>query len=69
MEGRPRSEGYRAGGRAQSELVILKNLKSVAQLGKEKGDDPLPENESVEPRPVIQLGEKVTPDQVREGKL
>jgi hypothetical protein len=42
-------------------------LKSVLQLGKEKGESPLPENESVTPGTTIKLGKKVTPAQVREG--
>ncbi len=33
----------------------LKDLKSVAEIGKEKGDVPLPENESVDPDNIIQL--------------
>lgn len=46
---------------------ILNGLKSVFQLGQEKGESPLPENESVTPGTVVQVGPKVTPDQVREG--
>jgi len=47
----------------------FKGLKSVFQLGKQKGESPLPENESVEPGKVFQLGTKVTPEQVREGRF
>jgi len=46
----------------------LKKLKSVKELGAIKGEQPLPENQSVEPGPVIQL----TPDGnavVREGEF
>jgi len=46
---------------------ILKGLKSVFQMGQEKGESPLPENEPVTPGPVVQVGPKVTADQVREG--
>ena len=42
-------------------------LKSVFRLGKEKGESPLPENESVTPEATIKLGKKVTSTQVREG--
>ncbi len=41
-------------------------LKSIFQMGQERGESPLPENESVEPGPVIGLGKRTTPDQVRE---
>jgi hypothetical protein len=47
----------------------LRKLKSVLQLGKEKGDAPLPENESVTPRRVIQLRKGLRKDQVREGRF
>lgn len=45
----------------------LKGLKSVSQLGKEKGDKPLPENESVEVKTVIELQSKPSRNHVREG--
>ncbi|HEX8246008.1 MAG TPA: hypothetical protein VF541_21010 [Longimicrobium sp.] len=45
----------------------LAKLKSIFQLGKEKGDVPLPENQSVETTTVIALHEKPTPETVREG--
>lgn len=45
----------------------LAKLKSIFQLGKEKGDVPLPENESVDTTNVIGLKEKPTPATVREG--
>jgi hypothetical protein len=45
----------------------LKGLKSVATLGQQKGDRPLPENESVEPQQVVGIPAKRTPHQVREG--
>jgi hypothetical protein len=46
---------------------VLAALKSVAELGAEKGDMPLPENESVEVDRVRRVGPKKRPDQVREG--
>lgn len=45
----------------------LAGLKSVADLGQEKGDVPLPENESVTPDTVIRLRGKLKKDEVREG--
>jgi hypothetical protein len=45
---------------------ILAKLKSVLGLGKEKRQDPLPENESCDPGHVVPLGPRVG-DQVREG--
>lgn len=43
---------------------ILKALKSVLQMGQHKGDVPLPENQSAEPRKVVQYRRG---DRVREG--
>jgi hypothetical protein len=45
----------------------LAGLKSVAELGQEKGDVPLPENESVTPDTVVKLRRKLKQDEVREG--
>ena len=47
---------------------ILKKLKSVMEMGREKGDVPLPENEMVTAERVIQLRRALTKDQVREGE-
>jgi hypothetical protein len=46
---------------------ILGGLKSIFNLGKEKGDVPLPENTPVEPAHVVPLHEKPTGATVREG--
>jgi hypothetical protein len=46
----------------------LAKLKSVKAMGEKKGETPLPENESVEPGPVITLGEART-TVVREGEF
>ena len=54
---------------AVSGSKILKGLKSIVTLGKEKGDVPLPENESVDPDNVIQLRKGLQPGQVREGRF
>jgi len=45
----------------------LADLKSVKQLGEEKGDVPLPENESVDPKNVKKLRHGLKKNQVREG--
>lgn len=47
----------------------LNGMKSVVQKGKEKGDKPLPENESVEVQTVIPLQKKLAKGQVREEKF
>jgi hypothetical protein len=45
----------------------LAGCKSVKELGEEKGDVPLPENESVDPQNVNKLRHGLRKDQVREG--
>ena len=47
--------------------AVLAALKSVATLGAERGDAPLPENESVEVDRVVRLGPDRRSGQVREG--
>ncbi len=54
-------------GKALEGSGVLKGLKSVLQMGKEKGDVPLPENQSVDPTHVVHLREGLARDQVREG--
>ena len=46
---------------------ILASLKSVLQLGKEKGEVPLPENMPVDPANVVHLRQGLRENQVREG--
>jgi hypothetical protein len=46
----------------------LKRLKSVMEMGRLKGDNPLPENESVSPDRIVQLRSKLKKNQVREGE-
>jgi hypothetical protein len=48
---------------------ILDKLKSVVQIGKEKGQKPLPENQSADIQNVKVLSGKKFPDQVREGNF
>jgi hypothetical protein len=45
----------------------LEELKSVAEMGKEKGDNPLPENEGVDPDNIVKLRKGLKKGQVREG--
>jgi hypothetical protein len=47
----------------------LKGLKSVNEMGKKKGDVPLPENETVTPENIIKLRSGLKKDQVREGSF
>jgi hypothetical protein len=46
---------------------ILKGLKSVVQMGKDKKDKPLPENESVSPKKIVELRKGLKKSEVREG--
>ena len=45
---------------------VLNGMKSVAQIGNEKCDVPLPENQSVNPAHVVGLRHGLKPGQVRE---
>jgi hypothetical protein len=47
----------------------LAGMKSVAQMGELKGDEPLPENESVTPERVIELRGNLRKDEVRDGRF
>lgn len=47
----------------------LAALKSISELGKEKGDAPLPENESVSPENIVNLRRDLKKNQVREGRF
>ncbi len=47
----------------------LAGVKSVKQMGEEKGEHPLPENETVVPKQVIKLGAGSGRDEVREGRF
>ena len=47
----------------------LAGLKSVVEMAAEKGDCPLPENESVSPQNVIHLRGGLRKGQVREGRF
>lgn len=56
-----------AGAQALPGSSALAAIKSVIELGRRKRDNPLPENESVTPEPVIALRAGLQRDQVREG--
>lgn len=65
--GLPWFDYYNKDGKALSGSQKLDQMKSVAQKGKEKGDVPLPENESVTPDHIIKMRKSLMRDQVREG--
>jgi hypothetical protein len=67
--GLPWFDYYDDGAAALAGSSKLANLKSVAEMGAEKGDVPLPENASVTPETVIQLRQKLGKNQVREGRF
>lgn len=60
---------YDENAKALAGAKALASLKSVAELGMERGDVPLPENESVTPETVIKLRRQLHKDEVREGKF
>jgi hypothetical protein len=47
----------------------LTSLKSVVEMGKKKGDNPLPENQSVNPDNIVKLRKGLKKGQVREGQF
>ncbi|MBM4030829.1 MAG: hypothetical protein FJ291_03490 [Planctomycetes bacterium] len=57
---------YYSDAKALDGSAALAGLKSVAQLGKEKGQVPLPENQPVVPQHIIKLRSRLRPNQVRE---
>ena len=67
--GMPWFNYYGADKKALSGAPVFQGVKSVVQKGEKKGEKPLPENESVEPGEIIQLGKKLAPNQVREGSF
>jgi hypothetical protein len=67
--GLPWFEYYGAGESAIEGSGILAKLKSVVQMGKDKGDVPLPENASVAAGPVVELRRGLGRDEVREGRF
>ena len=60
---------YYNDGKAVDGSNILKRLKSVMQLGKEKGDVPLADNESIDVEKIVMLRKGLAKGQVREGRF
>ncbi len=67
--GVPWFDYYDEGGVALGGSGILAKLKSVTRLGHEKGDVPLPSNESVKIDKVVHLRKYLKEGQVREGRF
>ncbi len=67
LAGLPWFELYDERARALEGADALAHLDSVAEMGRKKGDVPLPENESVEGERVVKLRRRRSRDQVREG--
>ena len=65
--GLPWFEYYAVDEQALAGSARLAGVKSVAQLGEARGDNPLPENTTVGPAHVIELRQGLRKDQVREG--
>jgi hypothetical protein len=65
--GFPWFDYYSEGLEAIEGSEVLKKLKSVIRLGHERGEDPLPENESVDPKRLVKLRKRLSRNQVREG--
>jgi hypothetical protein len=65
--GLPWFEYYDADRRALEGGDALRRVKSIVELGREKGDVPLPENETVDPTNVVRLRAGLKQDEVREG--
>ena len=67
--GLPWFDYYDDGAEALEGAKELAGLKCVMELGQEKGDLPLPENESVTPETIVKLRRKLKRDEVREGRF
>lgn len=65
--GLPWFEYYGEGQTAVGGSGILNTLKSVLQLGQEKGEVPLPENTPTDPTRIVHLRKGLRENQVREG--
>jgi len=67
QHGLPWFEYYRDDASALDGAQRLADLKSVREVGDEKGDVPLPESESATPENVVHIRAGLKRDQVREG--
>jgi hypothetical protein len=67
--GLPWFDYYDDNAKALEGSANFKKLKSIKEMAKTKGDQPLPENESVTPERIIKLRRNLKPDQVREAEF
>ena len=67
QHGLPWFEYYREDASVLDGSDVLAGLKSVVEIGAEKGDVPLPENESATPERVVHIRAGLKKGQVREG--
>lgn len=67
--GLPWFEYYADGAKALDGSKVLERLKSVVQMGKKKGDVPLPENEPVDEPKIVELRKGLGKDEVRIGRF
>ena len=67
QHGLPWFEYYDEGASALGGSKVLSKLKSVVGMGVQKGDVPLPENESATPESVVHIRAGLKKGQVREG--
>jgi hypothetical protein len=67
--GLPWFEYYAADAKALDGLDVLAGLKSILQVGDQKGEVPLPENEAVTPQHIVHLRERLSRHQVREATI
>jgi hypothetical protein len=65
--GLPWFEYYAADLKAIPGSSLFTKAKSVLELGKQKGDVPLPENQSVQPSNIVRLRAGLAPHEVRDG--
>jgi hypothetical protein len=67
--GLPWFDFYADGAKVVEGSKVLEKLKSVVQMGKKKGDVPLPENEPVEQPRIVELRRGLGKDEVRVGRF
>jgi hypothetical protein len=65
--GFPWFDYYNADAQVLEGSALLQKIKSIIQLGKEKNDNPLPENETVSPEHIVVYRKDLKKGQVREG--
>jgi hypothetical protein len=65
--GLPWFDYYDSDATALDGAAKLGRMKSIVEMGKKKGDVPLPENESITPEKIVQIRKSLKKGQVREG--